>query len=67
MFENPNVGEWISGLLAAIVSIGLVAGLSAVLVFLIAKIWGDDGTPVLEERDDAARQPMPSVRQRIGA
>jgi len=41
MWADPHVNEWVSGLMAAIVSLGLLVVLGTAIAFTAIRIWGD--------------------------
>jgi hypothetical protein len=42
MFSNPSVSEWIAGTLSAVLAAGLIVGLSALISYVVIRIWGDE-------------------------
>ena len=46
MFSDPNLSEWISGLIAAIFCLGAVIVVSMVMARILVKVWGEDEAPV---------------------
>jgi hypothetical protein len=41
MFSNPNIVEWISGLLLMIVSMAVLVGISSLIAWTVMMVLGD--------------------------
>ncbi len=41
MFSNPNIVEWMSGLLLMVVSMGILVGISSLIAWTVIRVLSD--------------------------
>jgi hypothetical protein len=51
MLADPNLGVWISALIAIFAAVGIIVAVSTVGAYVVIRVWGDEtssGTNVTE-------------------